>query len=159
MLGRLAKWLRLLGFDTCYADQLSDHQIAARARAEGRVVLTRDREMARRKGIRCLFINSQILEEQLEQVVAALGLPSPEAAPRCPQCNGQLAEVSRSEVRPHVSAYVWRTHHQFHHCQGCDKYYWPGSHWNRIQSTIAQVVGMRECDQAEVGCRKDSSGP
>ena len=73
MLGRLAKWLRLLGFDTLYAGRRSDHQIAALARAEGRIVLTRDREMTRRKGICCLYVDSQVLEEQLAQVLGDLG--------------------------------------------------------------------------------------
>ena len=56
MLGRLARWLRLIGYDTVYAQGWSDHRVAARARAEARIVLTRDRELARRRGVRCLLI-------------------------------------------------------------------------------------------------------
>jgi uncharacterized protein with PIN domain len=151
MLGRLAKWLRLLGFDTVYAGRLpgqqgagssarSDHQIVARARAEGRIVLTRDREMVRRRGIRCLYVDSQVLEEQLAQVIAALGVPCA-PTPRCPQCNEPLAEISRMEARPYIPAYVWKTQARFHRCSECDKVYWPGSHWERIEETIARVIG------------------
>ena len=82
MLGRLSRWLRLLGYDTLYASSMSDHQIVARARAEGRVVLTRDRDLAQRKGIRCLLIQSQALEDQVSIVFHVLGQPSPGVQPR-----------------------------------------------------------------------------
>lgn len=141
MLGRLAKWLRLLGFDTLYAGRRSDHQLAALARAEGRILLTRDREMTRRRGIRCLYVDSQLLEEQLAQVIADLGLSLPHSGgARCPQCNEPLAAISRTEARPCVPAYVWKTHSLFHRCPACHKVYWPGSHWEHIQATIDRVV-------------------
>jgi uncharacterized protein with PIN domain len=158
MLGRLAKWLRLLGFDTCYAGHSGDHQIAALARVEGRVVLTRDRELTRRKGIRCLLIDSQVLEEQLAQVIAVYGLASPgngslacsgllPVVPRCPACNGALIEVPREQARVHVPVYVWETHRRFLRCLGCEKLYWPGSHWERIQSTLARIIGHEGFDK------------
>ena len=96
MLGRLAKWMRLLGFDTLYAGQASDHQIAALARAEGRIVLTRDRELARRKGIRCLLVDSQVLEEQLLQVIAACEL--------APRGEGSPARGGLSTIGPRCPA-------------------------------------------------------
>ena len=142
MLGRLAKWLRLLGLDTLYAGRRTDHQIAALARAEERIVLTRDRELMRRRGIRCLYVDSQVLEEQLVQVLDALDLGSPGARvgdPRCPQCNQALAPVTREEVRAHVPPYVWQTQRVFHRCAQCDKIYWPGTHWDRIQETIERI--------------------
>lgn len=145
MLGRLAKWLRLLGFDTLYAGRRSDHEIAALARAEGRVVLTRDREMMRRKGIRCLYVDSQVLEEQLVQVLGALGFGSGDETrvnpARCPRCNQPLARVTREEVRSHVPPYVWRTQSLYHRCPTCDRIYWPGTHWDHIRETIDRVIG------------------
>jgi uncharacterized protein with PIN domain len=141
MLGRLAKWLRLLGFDTRYAGRQSDHQIAALARAEDRIVLTRDREMMRRKGIRCLYVDSQILEEQLAQVIETFGAPQARG-PRCSQCNEPLVPVSRAEVRPHVPPYVWETQSTFHRCPSCQRIYWPGTHWQQIEETIARLVGQ-----------------
>jgi diguanylate cyclase (GGDEF)-like protein len=109
MLGRLARWLRLLGYDTLYETGLSDHQLAARARHEDRVLLTRDRELARRKGIRCLLVRSQELEEQLEQVIDTLGAPAAESEPRCSSCNAQLISISRQEASLHVPAFVLDT--------------------------------------------------
>jgi uncharacterized protein with PIN domain len=145
MLGRLARWLRLLGYDALYAQDLgpghvSDHQIAARARTDGRVVLTRDRELARRKGVRCLLVRSQILEEQLQEVVAALGRPPPGAPARCTACNAPLVEISPAEARPRVPPYVFRTQRCFHRCPACERLYWPGSHWRRVQSTFQRVL-------------------
>lgn len=159
MLGRLAKWLRLLSFDTLYAGHADDHQIAALARAEGRVVLTRDRALARRKGIHCMFVDSQVLEEQLAQVMAAYG-PAPQgdgsladrghlpAAPRCPVCNGTLIEVPRERARAHVPVYVWKTQRIFRRCLDCGKLYWPGTHWERIQATLDRIGGREGGEQA-----------
>jgi uncharacterized protein with PIN domain len=145
MLGRLAKWLRLLGFDTLYAGRRSDHQIAAIARAEGRVVLTRDREMMRRKGIRSLYVDSQVLEEQLKQVIGELGLSlageSERRPARCPVCNQPLVRVSRDEVRLRVPPYVWQTQSLFHRCPECERIFWPGTHWEHIQETIERMIG------------------
>lgn len=167
MLGRLAKWLRLIGFDTLYAGRLpaphdqpgrrarSDHQLAALARAQGRIVLTRDRAMARRRGIRCLYIDSQVWEEQLGQVIVAFGLPSTRHV-RCPVCNGPLTAIPPSQVRSHVPAFVWKTHSRFHHCAECAKYYWPGSHWERIQEIVAGLVELGRDDPARAACAAGS---
>jgi uncharacterized protein with PIN domain len=147
MLGRLAKWLRLLGLDTLYAGRRSDHEIAAIARAEGRIVLTRDRELTRRKGICCLYVDSQVLEDQLVQVLGALNGPvAAEGAPfsaRCPRCNQPLAQVCREKARPHVPPYVWKTQSVFHHCAECGRFYWPGTHWEHIQETLDRVTDSR----------------
>lgn len=138
MLGRLCKWLRLLGYDVVYANTHPDHQIVAQARTENRVVLTRDRQLAQRKGIRCLWISSQVLEEQIQEVVAALGLP--EGQSHCPQCNTPLTDLSSAQVKARVPKYIFNTQRCFTYCTTCDKVYWPGSHWEHIQMTIAQIL-------------------
>ena len=148
MLGRLARWLRLLGYDTLYAGNLpgvgalSDHQIAALARAQGRIVLTRDRELVRRKGMESLWIESQALEAQLVQVVTAFGDLEGAARrdARCPSCNTALVEVPWHQARPHVPPYVWQTQRHFAHCSACDQYYWQGTHWQHFEATIARVL-------------------
>jgi uncharacterized protein with PIN domain len=139
MLGRLARWLRLLGYDTLYEPGLSDHQLAARARREDRTLLTRDRELSRRRGIRCLLVRSQKLEEQLEQVMEELGAPAPESEPRCSQCNAQLLSISRQEASWRVPAFVLDTHKRFRYCAHCDQVYWQGSHWQHVTQTAARL--------------------
>jgi uncharacterized protein with PIN domain len=138
MLGRLCKWLRLLGYDTVYALSWTEHQIAARARAQNRIVLTRDRELCKRKGMRCLFIRSQVLEEQIKNVLDALGMP-PVGQVRCPQCNTLLVAVSPRQAQGRVPGHVLDTQRDFAHCSTCDKMYWPGSHWDNIQSTLKRI--------------------
>lgn len=140
MLGRLARWLRLLGYDTTYARDWSDHRIAARARAEGRIVLTRDRELARRRGIQCLLIERQDLEGQLEEICLALGPPPPSLRPRCPVCNAMLRPLADDEARRRVPPYVYRTHERFRYCAHCDRVYWPGSHWEDVEKTIDRAT-------------------
>ncbi|MBN1936501.1 MAG: Mut7-C RNAse domain-containing protein [Anaerolineae bacterium] len=139
MLGRLCKWLRLMGYDAVYANHWPDAQIAAQARAEGRWVLTRDQALTRRRGIDCLFIDSQTLEAQIRQVIESLGMPPVQTMPRCPQCNASLVSVTRAQAQPHVPQYVWETQSEFGRCPNCDRYYWPGTHWQNIQSTLERV--------------------
>jgi uncharacterized protein with PIN domain len=140
MLGRLARWLRLIGYDTTYARDWSDHQIVARARAEARLVLTRDHELAGRQGIDCLLIESQDLEGQLEEVRQALGPPPADLEPRCPTCNGMLRQVAKEEVGERVPPYVYRTYERFRYCAHCDQFYWPGSHWEDVQNRLEQLL-------------------
>ena len=143
MLGRLSRWLRLMGYDTLYASALSDHQIAARARAEGRIVLTRDRELARRRGVRCLLIQSQFLKEQIKQVVDILDLSLGRNAPRCSQCNAQLEPATRDEVRARVPAHVSSTYTRFRRCASCNKVYWQGSHWQKVRQMVEPLLHGR----------------
>jgi uncharacterized protein with PIN domain len=142
MLGRLARWLRLIGYDTVYAAGLSDHQIAAHARAEGRTVLTRDQDLMQRRGIDCIYVRSQDLEEQLEQIVTYLGYPET-GVPRCAECNTPLVPAAPQEIRSRIPPYVFDTHDQFHLCTECDKVYWPGSHWKSVQQVLARLFDQK----------------
>jgi uncharacterized protein with PIN domain len=132
MLGKLARWLRVLGFDTLYM-QGNDHSIAARARAEGRILLTRDTELARRKGLQVMLIGSQKLDSQLTQVVQTFGYQMLVLPPRCMNCNGILHSRTTEQVRHLVPPYVAKTQQVFHQCSNCGKVYWQGTHWEQIQ--------------------------
>jgi uncharacterized protein with PIN domain len=136
MLGSLARWLRLLGYDTDYVNQRDDAELVRVARAENRVLLTRDRELAGRRGVRALLIASQLLDEQLAQVTAAFPLPAAPHPPRCSVCNAALIEVAPEQVAHRVPRYVLRHHRYFMHCPGCDRVYWRGSHWRNMQARL-----------------------
>lgn len=138
MLGRLAKWLRLLGYDTAYENDASDFELARRARAEGRVLLTRDRGLAARRGLRTLLIESEVLEEQVRQVREVLGPPSDPPLSRCVLCNRPLRAVSPEEVADRVPPYVLHTQREFHVCPQCGRVYWPGTHAGRIRKQMEQ---------------------
>jgi uncharacterized protein with PIN domain len=134
MLGTLAKRLRLLGYDTEYDNVAADPELARRSRAEGRVLLTRDHELAARRGLRALLIQSEVLEKQVQEVQEALGPPPQPAFSRCTVCNMALEQVSRKEIAGRVPPYVLHTQSEFRYCPGCERVYWAGTH----------VDGMRE---------------
>ena len=136
MLGSLARWLRLLGYDADYDSRRDDAELVRLARAENRVLLTRDRELAARRGVHALWVASQTLDEQLAQVMAAFPR-GPESSPaRCPVCNTALIPAPREELAARLPAYVLQKHHDFQRCPGCDRVYWPGSHWQNMQARL-----------------------
>jgi uncharacterized protein with PIN domain len=136
MLGRLARWLRILGYDTAFDAEADDWTLVRRARAQGRLLLTRDRQLASRRGAPALLIESEELAEQVRQVIETVG-PSPEGAfTRCPVCNQRLAPLSHEEARGRVPPHVHRTQHEFHLCPACDRVYWRGTHWQRMRETL-----------------------
>lgn len=132
MLGRLAIWLRLLGYDTAYHHDATDAQLARIARAENRVLLTRDVELTRRRAVRAILIESEQVEEQLRQVFHALNLTAHEAFSRCAECNSVLEEVSKESVRGQVPPYVFHTQERYRRCPRCARIYWRGTHWARM---------------------------
>ncbi|MEA3310203.1 MAG: Mut7-C RNAse domain-containing protein [Chloroflexota bacterium] len=138
MLGKLARWLRLLGYDTLYL-QVDDALLAHRARSEGRILLTRDRELVKRRGLHFLLISSEILEEQLVQVLQAVGPPPEPAGPRCMECNTPLREIPLAEARSQVPIYVAQTQTEFRQCPTCQRITWPGTHWDGIQQRLERV--------------------
>ena len=136
MLGRLARWLRILGYDTAFDSGADDWALLRRARAEGRLLLTRDRQLAARRGVAALLIESEELAEQVQQVVATIG-PSPAGAfTRCSVCNGRLTLLGREEARDRVPSHVHRTQQEFRLCPECGRVYWRGSHWDRMKETL-----------------------
>ena len=141
MLGRLAKWLRILGHDTAYFPQLEDRELVRLARAEDRLLLTRDRDLTRRKGLRSLLVQSDRLEEQLEQLLRDLDLDIESLPPRCVRCNTVLEVIERGEVKGRVPSYVFHRHRDFTSCPQCEKVYWRGTHWRRVRERVAEIRG------------------
>ncbi len=139
MLGRLAKWLRLLGYDTLYLPHADDPALARLARAQDRVLLTRDVELTRRRGFKHLLIESEKVEEQVAQVLRAFKLSAREAFSRCVECNQRLEAVSKESVRGIVPPYVFSTQERFRRCAQCGRVYWRGTHWARM---VAQIEDL-----------------
>lgn len=139
MLGRLARWLRLLGYDTAYERDADDLRLARRARSERRVLLTRDHALAARPGLHTLLIESEELEEQIEEVREALGPPPKPTLSRCNVCNTPLEPASSEEVADRVPPYVLRTHDEFQVCPGCGRVYWAGTHLEHMRQELEDV--------------------
>ncbi len=138
MLGRLARWLRLMGYDVTYMADTDDIEIVRAARAQKRLVLTRDRGLAARRAIEAVLITSQDLDDQIEQVTTEVGPPPQPAVPRCVVCNTPLEPLSPQAARERVPPYVWRTKSSFARCPACKRIYWPGTHWEAIRERLGE---------------------
>jgi len=145
MLGTLAKWLRILGYDTLFNPAWTDHQLARLARSEGRVLLTRDRELSRRRGFGSLLITSESLDEQIRQVLETVpgtgeaGIDACGLASRCPVCNDVLQVIDRETACALVPPYVAQTQKSFSQCPGCRRVYWRGTHWQHMLEYLERI--------------------
>jgi hypothetical protein len=141
-LGALARFLRMLGFDTVHEPQLDDRDIRRLAREESRIVLTRDRDLLKCRDIaRGYYVRAIRPEQQLQEVAARYGLPA-HARPftRCLHCNLPLAPIEKSSVAHRLPERVAALHESFTHCAGCDRVYWPGSHYERMRAALSPIV-------------------
>jgi len=141
MVGRLARWLRVLGFDVVYSNKYADDEIIRIAEADGRVILTRDAGLAaRRSRAPLLLIQSGSHLEQVREIVRAFHLQMFEFFSRCLECNAPLLDVDKESVFERVPPYVYLTHDRFALCPSCGRVYWRGTHVeemiHRIQSTL-----------------------
>jgi hypothetical protein len=144
MLGRLARWLRLLGYDTLYDPRADDRALARQSAAEGRILLTRDRGLlARRIVTQGLLVEHDHLAGQLRQVATACGLvlDPGRCFTRCLSCNAGTGEAERSEVAGRVPPFVLRTHERFRACPGCGRVYWAGSHRELALRELGRLLG------------------
>ena len=140
MLGRLARWLRVLGCDVAYGAHLHGMTLVRRARDEERVLLTRDSRLLRRVDPPPhVFVRSNLFREQVAQVVAAvpLGLVAPFS--RCLDCNQPLEDVVPEHVAGRVPTDVAATQRRFQHCPRCHKVFWPGAHRARMEREVAAM--------------------
>jgi len=135
MLGRLAKWMRLLGFDVLYDRAISDNEIIRISLEQARVILTRDTGLvARPLASNHVFINNDNVRQQLQQVLTTFHITSmPGPLTRCSVCNTLLLPVAKQDVRDLVPLYVYEKNNTFLRCESCRKIYWQGTHvkkWN-----------------------------
>jgi uncharacterized protein with PIN domain len=142
MLGGLARWLRVLGLDVAYRPELDDPALVELAVAEGRTLLTRDRRLVERKRARDhLLIASEVVDEQVRQVLDALGvIPRPEDLwRRCLRCNLPLVDADPAEARARVPPFVARTQDSFRRCPGCNRLFWRASHVRRMRDRLERM--------------------
>lgn len=131
MLGRLARKLRLLGFDTMYLAQANEEQILQLCKQSNRTLITRDRALhmrALKNGLGSHLIRSDNWKEQLVELSSRFDLSNTERLKRCSLCNAQLIPISIDEIRHRVPLYVQNTQSEFFVCPVCDRIYWAGSH-------------------------------
>ncbi|HIP57344.1 MAG TPA: hypothetical protein EYH02_04670 [Ignisphaera aggregans] len=142
MLGHVARWLRLLGYDTLYFRDIEDWKLLKIAEEEDRILLTRDLGLfrrARKRGLRALFIEDPSIERVLALLSARYGirLEFEKHDTRCPECNAKLRyTTSLVELSGKVSSYIATKYKEFWVCSSCGKVYWQGRHWKSIEKSL-----------------------
>ena len=140
--GRLARWLRLMGYDARLFDGPDDNRMIRAALDEGRVLLTRDTQILKRwvvtsGRLQVIFILSENPRDQLRQVITSLGLdPKSHPFSRCLECNHPLEARDRDQVRCLVPPYVLETQSGFTQCPACHRVYWRGTHWESMSREL-----------------------
>ncbi|MBI4162018.1 MAG: Mut7-C RNAse domain-containing protein [Acidobacteria bacterium] len=141
MLGSLARWLLILGHDVRYDRAWDDETLLRIAGEEGRTLVTRDRKLAERRVLRDrILIGSQVLEEQIRQILRekGLGVDPRRLFRRCLDCNLATEEAPPASVRDAVPPYVFRTQKRFTRCRGCGKIFWRATHVARMLERLRE---------------------
>jgi len=146
MLGRLARWLRILGYDTAYLPQLSPAGVMREGRRQGRIILTRDTRLLRQKDVPpFVFVHSDHFREQLKQVADTLHLDPLQALfTRCVECNRVLEEVAQDDVGDRVPEYVKQTQSEFRRCPQCRRLYWGATHRDHVLAELRRLGLIEE---------------
>ncbi len=148
MLGRLARWLRLLGYDTLYYPHIEDRVILRIAREENRTLLTRDTRLVKVRGLEhFLLLEENNPFKQLKSVVETFKLRVSDKdsgegnvpLSRCLICNSVLSIVQRDEVKNAVPEYVYQTSDIFKKCSKCGKLYWKGTHPEKFRRKLSEI--------------------
>ena len=150
MLGRLARWLRLLGHDTLYFPSIEDSLLLRIAREEKRTLLTRDTRLVKVRGLKdYLLLRENDPFRQLKLVITSFSLIpsnkpletvlSPQIS-RCSLCNAVLEHISKEEAGTGIPEYVRMTVDSIRKCPRCDKYYWEGTHQDRMKKKLMDVL-------------------
>ncbi len=145
-MGKLAKWLRIMGYDTLFFDGINDSRMIATALAEGRVILTRDTQIMKRRVVtsgqlKAILIKGDEPELQMHQVIDSLNLDCQfRPFTICLECNQPLVERSKRQVKDLVPPYVFQTQNQYMECPACHRIYWRGTHWQTMTKKLKQFM-------------------
>jgi len=146
MLGKLTRWLRIMGVDVAHRRPFPDRELLKTARHEGRVILTRDTKLAAlAPPPEVWHIENDLPFYQLREVILRAGIdPWEKAFTRCGVCNEILVEVGREEVAGEVPPFVYATQSEYRRCTNCKRIYWPGSHRDRMERLFREVSNSIE---------------
>ena len=142
MLGRLARWLRILGHDVVYESSISDNDLIARAIHERRIILTMDRKLTERESAKnSLLIKSPFYKEQLKQLITYYNIDYKSGIfTRCLVCNSLLEPVAKEKIKDRVPPYVYSTQDEFDICQQCGRIYWSGTHRVKMLKMLDEIL-------------------
>jgi len=144
--GKLVKWLRMMGYDTLFFNGSDDSHMIAIALAEGRVILTRDTQIMRRRVVtsgqlKAILIQGDKPEQQMRQVIDSLNLDCQfRPFTICLECNQPLLPRSKEQVKDLVPPYVFQTQVQYVECPTCHRIYWRGTHWQAMTKKLEKFM-------------------
>ncbi len=151
MLGRLSRWLRLLGYDTLYYPHIEDRVLLRIAREDNRILLTRDTCLVKIRGLKdFLLLKDNNPFKQLKNVIETFKLKLNDKSEsaggivtlsRCADCNGSIFNTPKEEVKGLVPEYVYQTSDIFRQCSRCGKIYWKGTHPEKFRKKLAEILG------------------
>lgn len=145
MLGRLAKWLRILGYDTVYRNSMTKEVALTIAREEKRVLITRDTHISPEGLPGLVFIVEDRFRDQVAEIMRKLRLDPPEEQifRLCTVCNAELRAAPADEVRQEIPEFVQRTQTKFLRCPECRRVYWGGTHRRNMRAEISALLEAR----------------
>jgi hypothetical protein len=152
--GKMAKWLRMAGFDASLFTGADDAALIAAALAENRILLTRDRRIMKRRVIvggrmKAILIESDRIEAQVQQLLSAMRLDKSRFRPFtiCLECNKRLEESTKEAIKDRVPPYVYFTQEHFAECPACRRIYWQGTHWQAMNREINGIPSFENQHQ------------
>ncbi len=137
--GKLARWLRLLGYDVLEVTGSQD-EVAYVARSQGRVLISRNHRLAHRPGLRVILVEPTDLARQVALVIRKVGRLPPGTPPRCMRCNEALVQLNPEQAQHRLPSYLLRTQTRFRLCPKCGRIYWRGTHWQAIEDRVARIL-------------------
>ena len=158
MLGKLTRWLRLLGFDVEYANDIEDKKLMAVATQEKRILLTRDLELfkqANAHGVNAFLVEGRTEAERLACMAKKYEFPFEVdvKVSRCPKCNTQINPVTKESVAEKVEKVTFTYYDEFWQCSNCGQIYWRGAHWKKITDTLDEAKkifdNMSQCSDVK----------
>ena len=148
MLGSLATWLRLLGYDTFYANRdITDDDLLQIAKTEQRTILSRDKEFiykAKKENIPILEIKTTDLDTQLHAILKQIPVDNTRILSRCTLCNTPLEPIEKNKIQEKVAQRIFEQHDTFWFCTHCNKVYWAGTHYDNISKKLEMLMKKQE---------------
>jgi uncharacterized protein with PIN domain len=148
MLGKLTRWLRMLGQDVKYSTQLDDDELVAMAEKEHRILLTRDTDLYKRasaKGVGAFYVAGKTEAEKLAELAERFGisLTIDLSRSRCPRCNAKILLTPKEKIAGKVEKNTFSFYSEFWECPSCGHVYWQGAHWKGIRATLEEAEKIR----------------
>lgn len=141
-LGKLARYLRICGFDTLYRNDYKDEEIVEISKKEKRIILTRDKGLLKRKKVtHGYYVKKQNIKEQIEEIIKRFQLEKIlKILSICPVCNSKIENIKKQDIKNKVPEYIYKTKNDFKYCPNCEKVYWKGTHWKNINQVLKKKV-------------------